>query len=42
MKRCERSLKYKTEQEKERGFPGSSPGKKSDCDSGEPGSIPGF
>ena len=42
MKRCERSLRYKTEQEKQRGFPGSSAGKKCACDSGEPKSIPGF
>ena len=42
MKRCERSLRYKPEQEKQRGFPGSSVGKKSACDSGKPGSVPGF
>ena len=35
MKRCERSLRYKPEQEKQRGFPGSSVGKKSACDSGK-------
>ena len=35
-------FKIKTEQEIQRGFPGSSAGKKSACDSGEPGSSPGL